>query len=701
VSAERFVVGIDIGGTYTDLVAVDDTGERTVVKTPTTPHDPAIGMMHALGEAAAQRGLALPAFFSRLSRICHGTTVTTNAVIERTGARVGMLTTKGVRDTIEVRRGIRELDRLYDYTYPQPRPLCPRNLRIPIAERIQADASVHVALDEEAVRGAVRAFKDQGIEAIAICFLWSFRNPAHELRAAAICREEYPQAFVSLSHEIAPQLGEYLRFQTTVVNAYVGPTIERYMTALESRLAAGGYRGPVLIVTSSGGVMTPQAIMAKPVVTLTSGPASGPVAGSWCARKYGIDRFITMDMGGTSFDTALVKHDEIATRSEQTVAGVYHIGLPAVDVHAIGAGGGTLAWLDSAGGLHVGPASAGADPGPACYSKGGTRPTVTDANLILGRLNPASAIAGGIRLDARAAAAALRKIAAPKGLSIEAMARAIVAIVDVNMADAIEVISIRRGENPADYVLISAGGAGALHAVQLARMLKMSRVIVPRESGLFCALGCLISDIRHDFAASVESPTARLDWERLNAQSAAMLAAAHARLDADNVPVPDRRFQLTADMKYIGQYQQIEVKWPQRADFAYSAADVAAIERLFHARHEAMYAHHDETEKTFVSNLKLTAFGRVDTGVIAGAPPVAGAGLAPRTGTRAVWFEETGYGSTPIYDGEGMSPGAVVDGPCVIELATTTIVAHPQCRVTVTEHGDFRIDLGTPRSTPA
>jgi N-methylhydantoinase A len=690
---KRYLIGIDVGGTYTDLMAIDGRGEHIVVKTPSTPADPSLAMMAALAQAGAIAGVGPEAFLRQVARICHGTTVTTNAVIERTGARVGMLTTRGVRDTIEVRRGIRELDRLYDYTYAQPEPLCPRNLRIPIAERVQADGSVHLPLDEAEVRRAVAKLRAHGVQAIAICFLWSFRNPAHERRAAEICREEFPEAFLSLSHEVAPQLGEYLRFQTTTVNAYVGPIIRDYMSALEAKLGAAGCRAPVLIVTSSGGVMTPRAIMGRPAVTLTSGPATGPVAAIWCAGRYGIDHVISMDMGGTSFDTSLIKAGEISTRSEQTVAGVYHICLPAVDVHAIGAGGGTIAWLDEAGGLHVGPHSAGADPGPACYGKGGTRPTVTDANLVLGRLNPGAAIAGGIRLELRAARSAIASIAASKAMSVEDMARAIVTLVDVNMSEAIEVISIRRGEDPKDYALLAAGGAGAGHAAQLARMMKMRRVIVPRESGLLCALGCLISDIRHDSLASVERPTAALDWASVNAQCARMLAEAAALLDADGVAAQDRAYQLSAEMKYVGQYQQIEVEWPARNGFALGPDDAGEIERRFHARHEALYAHHDESEKTWVSNLKLAAFGRVGARIEARKMEAAGDARFALKGERPVWFEETGFAPAPIYDGETTPPGARAGGPCVIEMATTTIAVPPRCAVRVTEFGDFMIDL--------
>ncbi len=689
---QRFDVGIDIGGTYTDLVAIDGHGNRTLVKTPTTPADQSIGFTDALEQAATANELTLREFLGNVSRICHGTTVTTNAVIERAGAKVGMLTTKGVRDTIEVRRGMRELEYLYDYTYPQPRPLCPRNLRRPITERIQADGSVLTPLNEEDVRAALKRFAKEDVAAIAICFLWSLRNPAHELRAAEICREEYPEAYLSLSHQISPTLGEYLRFQSTTVNAYIGPIISTYMSRIEAKLHAAGYAGALLIVSSSGGVMSPHAIVTKAVSTLASGPASGPVAAIWLGNEYGIDNLITIDMGGTSFDASLVKNRQISVRSEQTVAGVYHVGLPSVDVHAIGAGGGTIAWLDQAGGLHVGPQSAGAAPGPACYMKGGTEPTVTDANLVLGRLNPASAIAGGIQLGVEASREAIAKIAEPKGMSIEEMARAIVTLTMVKMADAIGVISVRRGENPKDYTLMAGGGAGAGHAVELAKMMNIDTVLIPRASGILCALGCLISDIRHDQVFSVETPTDQLDWTRINEMYREMLGAAESMLDAEKVEPAARQHSLSAEMKYVSQYQQIDIPWPPVNGQGYSEKDLRTITGRFHERHETLYAHHDKTEPTFVANLKLTAFGKVASVKSQQWPADGGGAREYLRSSRQVWFEESGFTDARVCDGDAIPAGAQVQGPCVVEQETTTVVVPPGWSLKVTHLGDFFIE---------
>ena len=604
-----------------------------------------------------------------------------------------MLTTKGVRDTIEVRRGMRELEYLYDYTYPQPEPLCPRELRMPISERVQADGSIVTAMNEDEVRAAVRGFKQQGVEAIAVCFLWAFRNPAHELRAAEICREEFPDAYLSLSHQIAPILGEYLRFQTTTVNAYVGPIIKRYMSAMTKTLSEAGYRGALLIVTSSGGLMSPEAIMDRAAVTLTSGPASGPAAGMWYGNQYAMDNVITMDMGGTSFDTALVKNKEVSVRPEQIVAGVYHIGLPTVDVHAIGAGGGTIAWLDQAGGLHVGPQSTGADPGPACYNKGGTEPTITDANLVLGRLNPDNFIGGDIQLDKEASIRAVKKIADPKGMSVEEMARAIVTIAVVNMADAIEVISVRRGEHPRDYGLLVGGGAGPGHAAQLAKMMEIRKVIIPRESSIFCAVGGIISDLRHDYVASIETPAEAADWSKINALIDRMRAESTQVLELEKVAPEDRAFKVAADMKYLGQYHEINIDWPQRRNGGYSSVDLDDIVERFHARHEQLYAHHDEEEKTFISNIKLAAFGKVAKATAKPIPTADPGADGFKKGERPVWFEETGFVATPIYDGDAMLANVAVDGPCIVEQRTTTMVVPPQFTVNVTQYGDFLMNV--------
>ncbi|MFH0814427.1 MAG: hydantoinase/oxoprolinase family protein [Pseudomonadota bacterium] len=688
-----YAVGVDIGGTFTDLVAIDEEGNRTVIKTPSTPEDPSLGMVNALKLAAESLEIDFSEFLGKVSRICHGTTVTTNAVITRSGAKMGMLTTKGVRDTIEVRRGMRELEYLYDYTYSQPEPLCPRNLRIPIEERVQADGSVYIPLNEDQVRNGIKKFRKEGVEAIAICFLWSFRNPRHELRAAEICREEFPEAYLSLSHEVAPILGEYLRFQSTTINGYVGPIIKRYMTSMRKTLNDAGYKGALLIVTSSGGVMSPEAIMEKAGVTLTSGPATGPVAGIWYGDLYGIGSLITMDMGGTSFDTSLVKNREISIRAGQVVAGVYHIGLPTVDVHAIGAGGGTVAWLDEAGGIHVGPQSAGADPGPACYMKGGTEPTVTDANLVLGRLNPDYFVGGKIKLNKDASIKAIKKIAEPKGMTVEEIARAIITIAVVNMTDATEVITIRRGENPKDYGLLVGGGAGPGHAAQLAKTLEIKKVIIPRESSIFCAMGGIISDIRHDYITSLETPTEELDWRKINNIVKSMKADANKMLTEENVPIEERSYRFSADMKYIGQYHEIDVQWPDKQNFAYSEKDIPEIVDRFHERHETLYAHRDEEGKTFTSNLKLAAFGHVSK-ITARLMPIGDKDTSKyQKGTRDVWFEETGFTPTPIYDGDAMLPGVKVKGPCVIEQRTTTIVVPPEHSVEVSEYGDFMMNV--------
>lgn len=685
---QKYEVGVDIGGTFTDLVAIDEDGNRTVVKTPSTPHDPSQGMINALQQAGSDVGMTFPEFLGKISRICHGTTVTTNAVIVKSGAKVGMLTTQGIRDTIEVRRGMRELEYLYDYSYPQPEPLCPRNLRTPIEERVASDGSIFKAMNEDQVREAVRRFRKQGVEALSICFLWSFRNSSHEVRAAAICEEEFPEAYLSLSHKIAPIMGEYYRFQTTTINAYVGPIIRKYMSAMTKTLREAGYHGALMIVTSSGGVMSPEAIMEKAGVTLTSGPASGPPAGIWYGTQYNMESLITMDMGGTSFDTALVKNREISIKPQQVVAGVYHVSLPTVNVHAIGAGGGTIAWLDEAGGLHVGPQSAGADPGPACYMRGGTEPTVTDANVVLGRYNPDYFIGGRLKLNKEASVKAIKKIAEPKEMSVEEMARAIITIAIVNMTDATEVITVRRGENPKDYGLLVGGGAGPAHAAMLAKMMDIKKVIIPRESSIFCAMGGIISDVRHDYIKSLESLTEGADWNKVNQTFSSMKDEGDGILGYENVPPEFRYYRYSADMKYFGQYHEIDIEWPNNK-LKYSLNDKPDLDRRFHDQHELLYAHHDETQKTYISNLKLAAFGKVGGVVHKTISRSSVEADSYRKAYRDVWFEETGFVSSPIYDGDEVLAGVTFLGPCIIEQRTTTIVVPPNFTVEVSEYGDF------------
>jgi N-methylhydantoinase A len=510
----RWRVGIDVGGTFTDFVLAGPRGPAVVHKELSTPPDPSAAVLRGLAALAQGRGLDLAAFLARIGTIVHGTTVTTNAVLTGRTARTGLITTRGFRDALQMRRGVRE--RMYDNRWHPPAPAVPRWLRLPVTERVSADGERVTALRAAEVEAAAATFRREGIEAVAVCFLHSHANPRHEIAAGRLLRRRMPGAYVSLSSEVLPQVRFYERTSTTVLNAAVGPILERYLDRLVERLRAARYRGVLLVMQSNGGVATVRAVTRLAASTLLSGPAAAPAAGLACMAPSGRRSFITMDMGGTSFDTALVRDGEPAV----TVAGTvnrYALALPSMEINTVGAGGGSVGWIDAGGLLRMGPASAGADPGPACYGRGGAEPTCTDANLVLGYLSADFFAGGRMPLDAAAARRAIEtRIARPLRRSVEAAAHGMLQVINVNMATAIREISVHKGYDPREFPLVCAGGAGALHAAAIAAELGVDTVVVPRDAPIFCAAGMLRTDLRHDYVRSC--------WARATAGSAASRA---------------------------------------------------------------------------------------------------------------------------------------------------------------------------------
>jgi len=681
----KYVVGVDVGGTFTDLVCIDEAGKTYVVKSPSTPANPGIGVVNALEKVGASLDMKLSEFLPNVIRICHGTTVSTNAVLTLTGAKVGLLTTKGFRDIVEIRTGIRE--NRYDYAVPMPEPLAPRHLRRGIEERMKWNGEVHTPLNKEEVRDAVRYFKEQGVESIGICFLWSFKNPVHEKQTAEICREEFPEAYLSLSSSVLPEIREYRRFSTTAINAYVGPALSRYVRYLLQELRNAGYTEELLITQSSAGVMSPEIAVEQAMRTVLSGPACGPAAGVYIGQLYGLENLITTDMGGTSFDVTLIKGGEPWMTDETEVAGVYRIRLPMVDVWTIGAGGGSLAWLGPGKALHVGPQSAGATPGPACYMKEGTEPTSTDADLVLGYLNPDYYLGGEIKVSLELAQKAIKeKIADPLGIDLIEAAGSIVRILNSGMVDAISAVSVRRGEDPRRYAMVAAGGAGPVHAAALAKALRIRQVIVPRLSSVFCAMGGVISDLRHDYVRTVTIRTSTLDFDELNKIYQELEKAANDTLDREKIAKEDRYFKRSMDMRYVGQFHEVGVDVPNGLLGPEQLAEV--VER-FHERHETLYAYRDIVE-TEIINLRLAGFGRVVKPSLKEQPYEGKDASKHIKGKRDVFFEEAGgFTSTSIYDGDAMMHGNFVNGPAIIEQRTTTIVVPPGYTIEVGKYGDF------------
>lgn len=686
----KYTVGVDTGGTFTDLICVDEAGGSVVVKTSSTPSDPSLAVLEGLEKVAGRLGIGFGEFLSSVTRICHGTTVSTNTVLTWTGAKVGLLTTKGFRDTLGIRFGIRETP--YDYTIPAPEPLAPRYLRRPITERVKWNGEVLTPLDEGEVHEACRFLKRQEVEAVVVGFVWSFRNPEHERRAVEICRDELPGVYVVGSCDISPEIREYWRISTAVISAYVGPNLAGYLGHMVQTLSENGFAGELLITQSNAGVMFPEIAMEQAVRTILSGPACAPAAAAYIASPLGLDDLITVDMGGTSFDVCLIKDRKPSSALDTAVGGVYHMRLPIVDVHTIGAGGGSVAWLDRMGVLHVGPQSAGADPGPACYGRGGDVPTITDADVVLGYLNPDYFLGGEMTVDRSLAEKAISdKVAAPLGLDVVEAAKAIRKVIDHSMADAISEVSVHRGEDPRKYVLVAAGGAGPVHVADLARVLGVPRVLIPRDSSIFCAIGSIIADLRHDLVRSVVTKTAAADANVLNQAFSDLEEAGNAYLGREGIAPSDRYYVRSIDMRYTGQFHEVEL--PVGAQ-ALSQDDITAVVDGFHRKHEELYAYRDEVETEMI-NVRVAACGKV---VPPTRKPERGGGESDAArflkGTRSAYFEQAdGFVATSIYDGDAMSVGTVVLGPAIIEESTTTVVVPPGARVDVTGFGDYLMTL--------
>jgi N-methylhydantoinase A len=670
-------VGVDVGGTFTDVVVYDEgTGALAVGKSPTTAADPARGLLNAL----AKLKVALPA----TGRVVHGTTIGTNAILERKGATVWMLTTRGFRDTLEIARTNRTV--LYDIRARKPLPLVARHRVLEVDERVAFDGTVVRPLAEADLRdalGRIRAGANgEGPGAVVLGFLHAYANPAHERAAARLAASLLPGWFVCASEEVLPELREYERFSTAALNAYIGPTVGGYLTRLGATLAERGYAGRVFITTSSGGIMPAEVAARFPVHTVLSGPAGGVAAAVNLGRLTGHANLITYDMGGTSTDVCLVEDLEPALTTEQHIAGLPNR-TPQIEINSIGAGGGSVAWLDAGGALRVGPRSAGADPGPACYGRGGTEPTITDANLVLGRVPADSPLAGEVALDpARARQALAALLDRVPGLAGEAaLADGIVRIAVARMVGAIKEVSIARGHDPRDFVLVAYGGAGPMHAAFIAEELEMSRVLVPPAPGNFSAFGSLISDLRRDYVRTRLTPTRGADFGEVERLFAGLEDEARRELVAEGI-APERISMVRAlGMRYVGQSWELLVRVP--AD----ARSPAALEAAFHAAHERRYGHASAGAAEIV-NFRLTAVGGVPKPPARRwecEPPGAAGG---RPGERAVHFDGEPV-RVPVYERGWLPASALVVGPAIVEEMGATTVIPPGWTGTVGGWGEL------------
>jgi len=675
-------VGVDVGGTFTDFLVADEQGEIQVGKVLTTTEDPSIGLLRGLEEIAGERGQSLSEFASSISTIVHGTTVTTNVVITGTGAKTGLITTEGVRDALEMRRGIREEQ--YNNRYTNVPPLVPRYLRRPVRGRLDYAGEEVEPLRVEDVEKAVELLKDQGVEAVAVCFMNSFANPDHERRAAEIVRRRLPDAYLSVSTEVLPSIRFYPRVSTTVLNSYVGPVLRRYLESLTRRLTDIGFAGVLLIMQSNGGVVSPEVARDRAAVTLLSGPAAGPSAGMTFAEQHGYRDCITVDMGGTSFDAALVRDGQPLTVTEGDV-NRYSLALPMLDIVTIGAGGGSVGWLDEGGLLRVGPKSAGADPGPACYGKGGTEPTVTDADIVLKRLDPSFFAGGRMTLDTEAARSAIEeRLAGPMGISAAEAAAGIARVVDSNMAAGVRQITIRRGYDPREFPMVVAGGAGPNHACAIATELELPLFIVPRESSIFCAAGMLMTDLKHDVVKSRVVRLADLPRPQLEAEAEQLSERGRAILREEKVPEDRIRVLVEAEMRYVRQYHEVGLALFPLDD----------LEERFHAEHKRLYGYALAEEGTSLEliNLRARAIGVTDK---------------PRSRTeewdgpdsdhaikneRRVWVPEDGdFRTVSVFDGHGLRCGNRITGPAVVEQRNTTLFVSAAYDLVADPMGSFLV----------
>ncbi len=684
-------IGIDVGGTFTDFLVTRDGEEPRIFKVLSTPADQSIGLMSGLEDLAKSWDQSLAELAGEVDTIVHGTTVTTNATLTRTGAKTGLITTEGVRDALEMRRGIREEQ--YNNRYTNVAPLVPRYLRRPARGRLDRRGRELDPLSLDDVRDAVALFKAEGVDAVAICFMNAFANSDHERRAAELVSAELPGAYLTASSDLLPSVRFYNRVSTTVLNSYNGPKLSAYLDSLTRRLCDIGFRGALLIMQSNGGVVLPETARESAAMTLLSGPAAGPVAGLGYARIHGSDNCLTVDMGGTSFDAAMVLDGAPITANEGEI-NRYRIALPMLDIVTIGAGGGSIGWIDEGGLLRMGPQSAGADPGPACYGRGGELPACTDADLALGYLDPGYFAGGRLALDRDAALRAIEThIAKPMGMSVQEAALGMYRIINTNMAQGVREITIKRGFDPREFPMVVAGGAGPNHACMIGQELDIPLLVVPRESSIFCAAGMLMSDLKHDFVRSYVGRIEDADWPRLNGLIDDMIGEGTALLENEKIGQAHRRFLLTLDCRYVKQYHEVSYEVPLDA---VRAADAERIKVDFHTEHNRLYGYSLEDQATPVEiiNVRVQAVGVTEKPAFAEEDYAGADPTSALKGEREVVVPETAERKpVPVYDGHATRFGHSIAGPAIIEQQNTSILVTATYDCVCDAYGSFAVYL--------
>ena len=673
-------LGTDVGGTFTDGVLLDETtGRIAVSKVSSTPENPAIGTIQCIER------FAIP--LDQASFLAHGTTVVINALIEGKGAKTALITTKGFRDVLEIGRCNRT--EMYDALYRKPRPLVPRRLRLEVNERVAADGTVVVPLDLTEVARLVEVMRRDGVESIAVCLLNAYSNSKHEEEIGTFLASHYPEATVSLSHQITRRYYEYERTSTTVQNAYVMPVVRKYLKSLEDELEARRFKNVLQIMQSNGGVMASPVARDIPIAMVESGPAGGAIGAAQLAGLLGYRNVISYDMGGTTAKTSIIT-DALPETTDQYLVEGRPILLPVVDMREIGAGGGSIAWIDEAGALHVGPQSAGAAPGPACYQRGGTEPTVTDANLVLGILDPEYFLGGEMEIAPDLAREAVGKIAEYFGLSVDEAALGIVKIVNTNMSGLLQSMTVKRGYDPREFALVAFGGAGPIHASAIAREINVPTVIVPPSSGVFSAWGMLMADLRHDFSQTYIAPMDQASVDSVNAVFAKLEGRVRDLFELERIPEGQIALSYSVDLRYIGQEHTLRVPAPARM----KQSDKPSLDRSFDDMHLRIYGHNAPEERKEIVSLQVMGIGKVRKPVLekiarGAKSPTSGATL----GKRRVYVGSGTYEPFSIYRRDLLAAGNVIEGPALVEEATATTTVGKGETCSVDEYGNLIIAL--------
>lgn len=697
-------LGIDIGGTFTDATLIDETtGAIRIAKVSSTPRDPSIGFLEATHRILREANVAP----RDVRYVVHGTTVATNAIIEGKVAKTGFITTDGFRDLLEIQRQIRPS--LYDLQFEKPKPLVPRYLSFGIPERLDAKGNVLTPFDENAMRRVAEELRREKVEAVAICFLHSYINSAHEKLAGEILDEVFsvgagsPRPYISLSSQVAPEIREYYRASTTVINVSIRPLVARYLQTIEVRLREAGLIAELLMMQSSGGVYSFAAASEKPVFMVESGPAAGVIAATYLGSAAGYRDVISFDMGGTTAKAGLVQNGTPRVTKDYEVGAAaragtgsargkgYPIRTPVIDLVEIGAGGGSIAWVDSGGALRVGPQSAGADPGPACYGKGGTEPTITDANLVLGRLDPDYFLGGEIKLDVERARKAIKEKCADKlGMDVIAAANGIVEIANAAMINALRLVSVQRGYDPRDFVLVAFGGAGPVHANRLAAETEIPTTLIPSSPGIASAMGLLVTDLKHNYSATLIRRVDGLDTRALEETFQYLEQEGRAALIRESIAEADMSFVRQIEMRYVGQSYELTLPLPNNGEL--SAAEIAQLLEQFHREHERAYGHSAPGEPTEIVNLRLTALSRIKKPELRELAKQKNPDEIKQAikAHRQVFFAESGgYVDCPIYDRYKLGASAIVPGPAIVEEFDSTTVIHPGFQARVDKFGNL------------